>query len=514
MIHYQHATRPVKGDVRIGKMKNFFIGISILLACAPTVVAKPATDGMPRSPNIIFILADDVGIGDIKCFYPPSKVTTPNIDRLASEGMKFNQAYAPGATCSPSRYALISGSYPCRGPLRSTTASSGSPLTIGVDALTLPKFLQKQGYKTAHIGKWHLGYSEKGVTNWAGELKPGANELGFDYHFALPSNHNDGFKTYVENHRLLWLKEGIANLSKKPTIDQLTQVRYDDLGDTTLTAKGIEFMEDNRDQPFFLYLALTATHTHITPHKQFRGTSEIGQLGDYINELDHHVGEIMEALETLGLEDNTILFFSSDNGAALKDHSSAGKNLTLKDPSQGVGKKAKTAKIDAYKKFGHRANGKLNKGKGSNFEGGHRVPYVVRWPNKISASSESDQIITLTDTLATAAGFLGKTLPDSAGLDSFDMSPVMLGKALDTPRNEAILQTSKGALAFRQGDWKIRFAQPTVWQGDQPKLPNRYELFNLARDPGEKKDLSEQHPEQVKAMRSRLLSLLNEGRSR
>jgi arylsulfatase A len=495
-------------------MKEYFIGLSLVLSCALSVAAKPSTDGAARSPNIIFILADDVGTGDIKCFYPPSKVTTPNIDRLASQGMRFTQAYAPGATCSPSRYALISGSYPCRGPLRSDTAKATSPLTISVDALTLPKFLQKQGYRTAHIGKWHLGYGENGITNWAGEIKPGANELGFDYHFALPSNHNDGFKTYVENHRLLWLREGITDLPKKPTIDQLTQVRYDDLGDSTLTAKGIEFMKDNRDQPFFLYLALTATHTHITPHKRFRGTSEIGQLGDYINELDFHVGEIMEALETLGLEDNTILFFSSDNGGAPKDHSSAGKNLSLKDPSQGVGKKAKTAKTDAYKMFGHRTNGKLNKGKGSNFEGGHRVPYIVRWPNRIAAGSESDQIITLTDTLATTAGFLGKSIPNSAGLDSFDTSPVMLGKQLDTPRNEAILQTSKGALAFRQGDWKIRFAQSTVWEGDKPTLPQKYDLFNLAKDPGEKNDLSEQLPERVTALRSRLLNLLNEGRSR
>jgi arylsulfatase A len=360
-----------------------------------------------------------------------------------------------------------------------------------------------------------LGFGENGISNWAGEIKPGALEIGFDYHFALPSNHNDGFKTYVGNHRLLWLKEDITDLPEKPTIDQLRQIRYDDLGDSTLTAKAIGFMKENRKRPFFLYLALTATHTHITPHKKFRGTSEIGQLGDYINELDFHVGEIMSTLEALGLDDNTILFFSSDNGGALKDHSSAGKNLSLNDSSQEVGVKALTAKTDANQKFGHRTNGKLNNDKGSNFEGGHRVPYIVRWPNKIAPGSESDQIITLTDTLATTAGFLEKALPDSAGLDSFDMSPLMLGRELDTPRNNAILQTSRGALAFREGDWKIRFSKPTDWRGEKAELPEKGpELYHLSEDPGEKNDLSSQHPERVTTMRARLLDLLNKGRSR
>lgn len=479
----------------------FFVTLSAALSAA-------------EQPNIVFILADDVGTGDIKCFHPPSKVTTPNIDRMASEGMRFTQAYAPGATCSPSRYALISGSYPCRGPLRSETAKSSSPLTISVDSMTLPKFLQQQGYRTAHIGKWHLGFGEKGISNWAGEIKPGALEIGFDYHFALPSNHNDGFKTYVENHRLLWLKEDITNLPEKPTIDQLTRVRYDDEGDYTLTTKAIDYIKENRDQPFFIYLALTATHTHITPHKKFRGTSEIGQLGDYINELDFHVGEIMNTLEALGIDDNTILFFSSDNGGAPKDHSSAGKNLNLRDPSQQVGEKAKTAKTDATKKYGHRTNGDLRGGKGSNFEGGHRVPYIVRWPNRISAGSESDQIITLTDTLATTAGLLKKALPASAGADSFDLSSVMFGKKLDGPRDNAILQTSRGALAFRQGDWKLRFTKPTVWKGQKAILPDKYELYNLSEDPSEQNDLSSQQSGRVNIMRSCLLDLLKRGRSR
>ncbi|MDB4357690.1 sulfatase-like hydrolase/transferase, partial [Mariniblastus sp.] len=170
---------------------------------------------------------------------------------------------------------------------------------------------------------------------------------------------------------------------------------------------------------------------------------------------------------------------------------------------------------DARQKHGHQTNGELKMGKGSNFEGGHRVPYIVRWPNKIAAGSESDQIITLADTLATTAGFLEMKLPNSAGLDSFDMSPVMLGRELDTPRNSAILQTSKGALAFRRGNWKIRFSKPTIWHGANPELPKKGpELYHLSEDPGEQNDLSKKNPERVKEMSNRLEDLLKRGRSR
>jgi arylsulfatase A-like enzyme len=491
------------------KQSNLFF-LGLVLSALPAIACADTA-----RPNIIFILADDLGTGDVKCFYPASKVTTPNIDRLASEGMRFTQAYAPGATCSPSRYALISGAFPCRGPLRSQTASSYSPLTISVDALTLPKFLKNQGYRTAHIGKWHLGFGENGITNWAGEIKPGALEIGFDYHFALPSNHNDNFKTYVENHRLLWLKESITDLPDKPTINQLTQVRYDDEVESTLTSKGINFIRENREGPFFLYLALTATHTHITPHKKFRGTSELGQLGDYINELDFHVGEIMGTLEDLGIEENTIIFFSSDNGGAPNDHSSAGKNLSLRDSSQQVAEKSKTAKTTASKKLDHQTNGDLRGSKGSNYEGGHRVPYIVRWPNQIAAGSESDQIITLADTLATVSGFLESPFPKADGPDSFDLSPVMLGKTAKGPKRPGIiLQTSRGALAFRQGDWKLRFPKATAWKGLKATLPTQGpELYNLSEDPGEQNNLSSREPERVGAMSARLLDLLNRGRS-
>ena len=508
---YQQATsgstNPIDSvQIKETCMKNLLIAFCLLFCSM--------TNGADK-PNIIFILADDVGIGDIKCFYPKSKVTTPNIDRLASQGMSFTQAYAPGAVCSPSRYALITGAYPCRGPVRLKTANSYSPLTMSPDSLTLPRFFKNHGYRTAHIGKWHLGFGESENKNWAGTIKPSGIEIGFDYQFALPSNHNDGFKTYLENHRLLWLKDGITNLPEKPTVDQLIQVRYDDEVDSTLTAKGIKFITQNKDRPFFLYLALTATHTHITPHKRFRGTSPLGQLGDYINELDFHVGEIMGTLKKLGLEENTILFFSSDNGGAPKDHDSAGKNLNIKDSSHNVAQKSKSAKTTASKQFGHKTNGDLRGSKGKTYEGGVRVPFIVRWPQKIVAGSHSNQLITLTDILATAAGFLQTELPESAGVDSFDISPVMLGEKQNQPiRTNVVVQNARGVLAFREGDWKLRFQKAPRWQADKATLPKKYELYNLAEDPIEKKNIAKAHPERVKDMMNHLTELLNNGRSR
>jgi len=469
-----------------------------------------------KKPNIIFILSDDVGIGDIKCYYEPSKVTTPNIDKLASQGMSFTQAYAPGSVCSPSRYALLTGFYPCRGPLRDNPARYTSPLSIDTNMLSLPRFLKQQGYRTAHIGKWHLGYGETGITNWAGEIKPGPLEIGFDYHFGLPTNHSDNFKTYVENHRLLWLKENITNLPGKPSIGDLTKIRYDDEVSTTLTHKAVEFIKKNQQKPFFIYLALVATHTHITPHEQFRGTSKIGQLGDYINELDYDVGIIMTTLEELGLTDNTILIFSSDNGGASGDLDSAGKNLSLRSESHDVAEKSKTAKNDARNKYGHLTNGDFRGYKASNFEGGFRVPFIVRWPGEVAAGAKSDQVISLADMLATTAGFLYKDLPESAGGDSFDLSSVILGKNVEGPvRTTTILQTGKGLLAFREGDWKLRFTENPKWTGNKMIFPDApFELYNLADDPNEKIDLAEKRPERVADMKKLLSELIDKGRTR
>ena len=475
------------------------------------IINTSCTDQNTNKPNIVFILADDVGVGDIKCYYEPTKVKTPNIDKLATQGMRFTQAYAPGSVCSPTRYALISGQYPCRGHVKNKNVNMSDSLIIDTSLLTWPEFFQKQGYRTAHIGKWHLGYGDTGITNWAGEIKPGPIETGFDYHFGLVCNHSDNFKTYVENHRLLWLKESVTHIPGKPEKSDLNQIRYDDEVDATLTDRAIEFIEQNKNEHFFVYLALVATHTHITPNKKFRKTSEIGQLGDYIHELDYHVGEIMTALRKLGLAENTILVFSSDNGGHKVDYRTAGQNLNLRSKTDSVAEKAKTAKADAWKKYGHRTNGDFRGYKGGNYEGGFRVPFIIRWPGIIPKGTESDQVISLVDMLATSAGLLGEELPESARQDSYDLSPVILLKDVAEPiRTETILQTGNNRLAFRQNDWKIVFTEKTTWIEDEAKLPETgIELYDLGNDPGEEHDLSKKYPKRVTKMRERLQEKIN-----
>lgn len=482
---------------------------SLLLACL-----IPALAGAADRPNVVFILSDDVGIGDIGFSYPASQVATPNIDRLAAQGMRLTQAYAPGSVCSPTRYALISGEFPCRGPLKDQNARYLSPLSIHPDSMTLPRMFKEAGYRTAQIGKWHLGYGEKGITNWAGPIQPGPNELGFDYHLSLPTNHSDHFKTYVENHGLIWLKDAVTDLPGFPEVNDLTRLRYHDEVDTTLTQQAIRFIEAHRDAPFFVYLALTAVHTHVTPHKDFRGKSGIGQLGDYVMELDHHVGEVMAALDRLGLTENTILVFTSDNGGQKDDVRNAGKHLLLRDDSGDVAAKARDAKTVARTEYGHKSNGDLRGYKGSNYEGGFRIPFAIRWPGKIEAGSESAQVMTLADLLATFSGLIGQTLPQDAGADSYDLSHTLLGYQLAPVKRSIILQTGGNELAFRQGDWKLVSTVPTEWLGDVAHLPlEAMELYHLTEDPGETTNLAAEHPEKTAALHAELLRLIREDRS-
>ncbi len=489
-------------------MMKFVVAVLLFLSFSISLAKE--------SPNVVIILADDLGIGDVACYSEGAKFQTPHLDAVAGNGMRFTQAYAPGAVCSPSRYGLLTGQYPCRGPLRDKNVGSATALTIDDELLTFPELFADQGYINACIGKWHLGYGEQGIKNWAGRIAPGPLELGFHYHLGLPTNHNDFFKTYVENHHLKWLKPEVTTLRGRPGREHLSAFRFDDEVDSDLTREAVRFIHSNRDRPFFLYLALVATHTHITPQADFRGESEIGLLGDYIQELDHHVGQVVAALKAVDQLDNTILVFSSDNGGHMKDHPSSGKDLVLRDESGEVAEKSKTAKADAFALHGHRTNLNLRGHKGTNYEGGFRVPLLVQWPGKVAKAAVSSEMITLTDLMATTAGLAQVSLPEDAAVDSFDLSRVLLGEHEGAAiRDTAILQTGANQLAFRQGDWKIRSKAKTRWEGDQANVVmSHLELYNLKSDPGESVNLADEQPDRVKQMRKLLLKQINSGRSR
>lgn len=454
-----------------------------------------------RQPNIVIIMADDLGYGDVSC-YGATKIKTPHIDRLAKQGMKFTDAHTAASVCSPSRYGLMTGRYPWR------LHKKGNGYKLDPKRMTIASLLEKQRYRSAAIGKWHLGYGR----DWNHPLKPGPLEVGFDYHFGVPTNHNDKYRAYVENHEFFGLKKGesLQLVKGRDFPAGLEHPRVEDQVDTTLTNKAIKFIRENADRPFFLYFTPCAPHTHITPAAEYRGTSQAGLLGDYVQELDAHVGEVVATLEELGLTENTLLIFTSDNGNSPKDFKGTqNMMLNLADDSGDIREKFKTAKADA-RRLGHFTNGPWRDGKGTPFEGGHRVPFVARWPGKIPASSKSDHTICLTDLFATVAEVVKADLPNDAAEDSISfLSTLVGGSDKKANREFTFIQgdTKDNAIAVRYLHWKLIRSR-------QDRSDWKYELFDLTKDPAETKDLSDHHPGVVAKMSKALEQAEINGRTR
>ena len=367
---------------------------AIVFAALIVAPESSAATTSASKPNIVIIFADDLGFGDVGC-YGATKIATPNIDRLAAEGMMFTDAHSAASLCSPSRYGLLTG----RAPWRLHRKGNGYRLSPG--QTTLASFLRDAGYRSAAIGKWHLGYSK----DWNKLPITGPLEVGFDYHFGVPQNHNDSTRAFVENHDLVGRKPGedYRIVKGRDFPEGLAEPRVEDQVDTILTQKAIEFIRRNAKQRFMLYFTPCAPHTHVTPKASFRGSSKAGLFGDHIQELDSHVGEVLSTLDELELAENTLVIFTSDNGSTPKDFKGTqGVRLNLADDSGEIRKKFKTAKADA-KKLGHVTNGPWRDGKGYSYEGGHRVPFIARWPGKISPGTNADCTITMTDLFATTA---------------------------------------------------------------------------------------------------------------
>ena len=423
-------------------------------ASKPEQAAMPIKKGQTETPppNVIFIFADDLGYGDLGC-YGATKVKTPNIDGLARDGRKFTDAHSASAVCTPSRYALITGEYPIRahegkgvwGPLPST-----SGLIIDTDTPTIGKAFQAQGYETAAIGKWHLGFGEE-KNDWSVPLKPGPNEVGFDYYFGVPLVNSGSPYVYVENDTIVGhdpadpLVLGKKPISPTPTFPieasrkspnrfggalKAHEIYDDEKTGELLTKKATDWITGNKEKPFFLYFPTTHIHHPFTPAPRFKGTSGAGLYGDYVHELDWMVGELLSCLEQNGLSENTLVIFTSDNGGMLN----YGGRIAME--------------------AGHKMNGDLLGFKFGAWEGGHRIPFIARWPGEIEAGSESDQLICNVDMLATFMELLGQ---DSAALqnkDSVNVLPALLGNPRKPLRNELLLAPKASTnLAIRQGKW-------------------------------------------------------------
>jgi len=487
-------------------MKTKELLLSFVICILTSFTSIKAGDELP---NIILIMSDDIGIGDISCF-GSELINTPNIDKLADQGILFDNYHTAGAVCSPTRYSVLTGRYPFR--TKEVGHGRGSPwdyLFIETDRMTLGSLCQQMGYKTASIGKWHLGYGDEEKINWGGILKPGPNDIGFDYHWGVPRNHNDSHRCFIENDQIYGLDPNAEyrKASGEERVQGLLHERVDDQVDSTLTAKALGFIRTHKDKPFFVYFTPCAAHTHVTPGIRFRGTSKAGQYGDYVQELDYHVGEIMNLLDELGLSENTLLIFTSDNGGQLRDVNGAGEGLNLADESFDVRAKAKTPKIKA-REMGHKTNLELREGKGSPYEGGFRVPFIVRWPVQFAGGQISNKLVNSADFLATFADLFDMELPEKAGEDSFSFIDVLTGENVKEQRKNVALLSSR-AHSFVEGDWKlIDFSYSR--QNPQPMV----ELYNLREDPAESKDLSSSNQDMLKSMRNKLRQIVEEGRSR
>jgi arylsulfatase A len=517
------------------KMKLRRPALAAMLAYwAWLVVGYSTESNAVDRPNIIVILADDFGYGSTNAYgADKSLVQTPALDRLAAEGKRFTHAYTASSVCSPTRYALMTGRYAWRTSLQSGVLNPFAPLHIGTDQLNVASLLKKQQYKTAAVGKWHLGYgngrSSDARTDYAAELKPGPLEIGFDYHFGVPSNHGDRTGVFVENRFVYGLQSSKVPTDVKidgPGVDdpdfqatyklnqngtrQLGAIeidaprRKDERVMTVLTKKVVAWLDQQKkDEPFFLYYTPVAVHNPVTPSPELAGKSKAGPFGDWIHELDQSVDAVLKKLDEKGLTENTLVLFTSDNGGVNRPEN---KELI------------QTKAIEA----GLAVNGSLHGGKHTVWEGGFRVPYIVRWPGKIRVGTVSEQVVSVADLLATTAAIVGETIPAAkeGAQDSYNVLPAYLDEELKEPvRRDVIVHSAAGVFAIRKGDWKWIEGVPDKEANagvitNAGVEQNKPQLYNLKEDPAETKDVSEANPNIVSELKDLLERYRGGGYSR
>jgi arylsulfatase A-like enzyme len=441
-------------------------------------------------PNIVYILADDYGYGDASCYNADSKIATPSVDRLAAEGMRFTDAHSGSSVCSPTRYGILTGRYAWRTSLRRGVLQPYDPPLIAADRLTVPALLKRNGYHTACIGKWHLGWDwpqRGGEVVFDQPIAGGPTARGFDYYFGTHVPNHPPY-VFIENDRTVGqptaMKE-VRDLNGRPG-PMLPGWKFDAIL-PTLAEKAIAYIGERakEDNPFFLYFPLTAPHEPIAPSERFRGKSGISDLADFMLETDWAVGQVLDALDKHGLANKTLVIFTCDNGHA------------------------KYTGLPALEKAGHKVSGPLRGYKSDIWEGGHRVPFVARWPGKIAPRSTCDATICHTNLIATCAEILGEKLPADAGEDSTSILPLLLGKRPEQPVFPAVVhQAADGTLAVRRGQWKLILGAATADGAHEPD-----QLYDLAADIVETRDVAADHPAEVAALRELLASYIDQGRS-
>ncbi len=501
-----------------------------LLSFGCTSNNQTVTDREPSLPNILYILADDLGYGDIASFNPDSKIETPELNKLAKDGMKFTDAHSPSAVCTPTRYGILTGRYCWRSRLPVGVLRGYGRALIEPDRLTVASLLQSQGYRTGVVGKWHLGLDwvlKEGaaigqtdqsttansvgmVTDLDSELldfskKPtdGPLDHGFDYSYILPASLDMDPYCYLENDELVTLPSDSTagndlNTGYTGAFWRAGRIAPDFEFDQVLPNfidKAIQFIRETerRGSPFFLYLPLAAPHTPWMPTNPYSNISQAGNYGDFVSMVDAEIGRVLRSLVELGLEENTLVIFTSDNGP-------------FWPPNM----------IESYE---HRSAGSLRGMKADAWEGGHRIPFIAKWPGKIKPESESKALTSLTNLMATCAEVVGLDLPAEAGEDSHSILPILMGDSNAVANQKAIIQhSSKGVFVVRRGDWKLilgrgsgGFSQPTTYQ---PKVGEPAgQLYDLSIDLQETTNLYNEQPDVVAELSGILEEFRKTGRS-
>ncbi len=481
-------------------------------------------EGLGR-PNIVLILADDLGYGDVKVLNPQGKIATPNMDLLAAAGMVFTDAHSSSAVCTPTRYGILTGRYNWRSRLQTHVQGGCSPRLIEPGRLTVASFLKQQGYHTAAIGKWHLGMDwelkpgapkfgdniEEGEAGWNIDFtKPianGPNSVGFDFYFGISASLDMVPYTFIENDHVVALptadkvyplmlgREG-GKTRKGPGAEDFDAMNVL----PTLTQKAVDYIgqraaDVKAGKPFCLYLPLNAPHTPILPTPEWQGKSGLNPYADFVMQTDATVGAVLDALDKQGLAENTLVILTSDNGCSPQ------------------------AKYDELLAKEHNPSYLFRGTKADIFDGGHHVPFLARWPAKIKPGATSDQIICLTDFFATFADIVGANLPDNSAEDSVSILPALLGEAKEPLREAIVHHSINGSFAIRQGPWKLELCSDSGgWSAPRPgtkaakELP-RVQLYDVRSDIGEQQNLQAEHPEIVKRLASLLEKYVADGRS-
>ncbi|HYG73736.1 MAG TPA: arylsulfatase [Planctomycetota bacterium] len=482
--------------------------IVILIACAVALGGE--------SPNIVYILADDLGYGDVSCLNKDSRIKTPNMDRLAQQGMIFTDAHSGSAVCTPTRYGILTGRYAWRTHLRAGVLWGFSKPLIAADRPTVASLLKQKGYYTACIGKWHLGmgwpfnkpeeadawkFKSSGSPDidYSKPITDGPLARGFDYYFGISASLDMAPWCLIENDRTIGIPSETKAMWQKRTGPTLPGFKHEDIL-PALTRKTVDVIQQcakaKERGPFFIYMPLNSPHTPVAPNAEFKDKSGIGDYGDFVLETDWTIGQVMDALEKNGFAENTLIIVTSDNG--FSPH----------------------ADFKKLASHGHNPNYTFRGNKADIFEGGHRVPFIVRWPAKIKAGSRCDDPVCLTDLLATCAEIVGFTVPENAGEDSVSLLPVLLGTAKAPLREATVHQSVNGSLAIRQGNWKLvmcpdsgGWSVPRPDKKDEIKGLPPLQLYDLNEDIREQKNQFADKPEIVEKLRALLQKYIDDGRS-